>query len=185
MKLTENQTLEQILESAIVASWQDLTNGAQPGLIHVEYNFTAGGTLDDLRIWSSITRGHWLLTCEYGMSASKSHSGGVRFDNGYHSEGLAHTLEFVMSHGSRNRSGPDLGPRSLRPRQISPPRACPGLTFGFLHVDRWPILASARNPHARYSLTCSVLIGKRFERDSPLGGSLAVQHDSASQHDDI
>jgi hypothetical protein len=118
MKLTENQTLEQILESAIVASWQDLTNGAQPGLIHVEYNFTAGGTLDDLRIWSSITRGHWLLTCEYGMSASKSHSGGVRFDNGYHSEGLAHTLEFVMQRQNAFALPPNLG----RPGLLQIPR---------------------------------------------------------------
>jgi hypothetical protein len=55
MKLTENHTLEQILEFAIVASWQDLTNGAEPELIHIEYNF-AGRTLDDLRVWSSVTR---------------------------------------------------------------------------------------------------------------------------------
>jgi hypothetical protein len=48
MKLTENQTLEQILESVIVASWQDLTNGAEPELIQIEYNLAAG-TLDDLR----------------------------------------------------------------------------------------------------------------------------------------
>jgi hypothetical protein len=96
MKLTESNTLEQILESAIVASWKELTNGAEPELIHIEYNLSVGGTVDDLRIWSSITRGHWLLICEYGMSASKSHSGGVRFDNGYHSEGLTHTVEFVM-----------------------------------------------------------------------------------------
>jgi hypothetical protein len=43
VKRGENQSLEQILESAIVASWEDLTNGAQPGLIHIEYNFAAGG----------------------------------------------------------------------------------------------------------------------------------------------
>ena len=49
MKLTENLTLEQILESAIVASWKSLTNGAQPELIHIEFNF-AGGTLDDLKM---------------------------------------------------------------------------------------------------------------------------------------
>ena len=97
MKLTENLTLEQILESAIVASWKSRTNGAQDELIHIEYNF-AGGTLDDLKIWSSWTRGHWLLVCEYWMSASNSHRSGLRFDNGYHSEGLAHTLEFLMQH---------------------------------------------------------------------------------------
>jgi len=58
MKFTDNHTLEQILESAIVASWEGLTNGASPERIHIEYNFTAGGTVDDLRIWSSIARGH-------------------------------------------------------------------------------------------------------------------------------
>lgn len=30
------------------------------------------------------------------MSPSTFHGTGVRFDNGYESEGLAHTLEFVM-----------------------------------------------------------------------------------------
>jgi hypothetical protein len=117
MKLTENQTLEQVLESVIVASWQDLTNGAEPELIHIEYNLAAG-TLDDLRIWSSITRGHWLLICEYWMSASDSHSRGMRFDNGYHSEGLAHTLEFVMQRQNAFALPPNLG----RPGLLQIPR---------------------------------------------------------------
>jgi hypothetical protein len=118
MKLTENHTLEQILESAIVASWKELTNGAQPELIQIEYNLTAGGTLDDLRIWSSITRGHWLLICEYWMSASDSHNSGMRFDNGYHSEGLAHTLEFVMQRQNAFALPPNLG----RPGLLQIPR---------------------------------------------------------------
>lgn len=113
MKLRENHTLEQILESAIVAFWQDLTNGAQPKLIHIEYNFAVGGTLEDLKIWSSIARGHWLLVCEYWMSASKSHSSGVHFDNGYHSEGLAHMLEFVMQGQNRFALPPNLGRTGL------------------------------------------------------------------------
>ena len=119
MKFTENHTLEQILESAIVASWKDLTNGAQPGLIHIEYDFTAGGNVDDLRIWSSIARGHWLLVCEYSLCASNSHSSGVRFDNGYHSEGLAHALEFVMQHQNAFALPPKLGRPGLL--QISRP----------------------------------------------------------------
>lgn len=109
MKLNENQSLEQILESAIVASWKDLTNGVHPGLLHIEYNFAPGGTLDDLRIWSSLTRGHWLLVCEYWMSASNSHSSGVRFETGYHSEGLAHSLEFVMQRQNAFALPPNLG----------------------------------------------------------------------------
>ena len=113
MKLSANHTLEQILEYAIVASWKDLTHGVQPGLIHIEYNLAAGGTLDDLRIWSSITRGHWLLVCEYWMSASNSHGSGVRFENGYHSEGLAHTLELVMQHQNVFALPHNLGPQGL------------------------------------------------------------------------
>jgi hypothetical protein len=118
MKFTENHTLAQILESAIVASWEDLTNGTQPGLIHIEYDLTAGGTVDDLRIWCSITRGHWLLICKYWMYASNSHSSGVRFDNGYHSEGLARTLEFVMQHQNAFALPPNLG----RPGLVQIPR---------------------------------------------------------------
>ena len=118
MKLSESQSLEQMLESAIVASWKDLTNGAQPELIHVEYNSLAGGTLDGLKIWSSMARGHWLLVCEYRMYASKSHSGGVLFDNGYHSEGLAHALEFVMQHQNAFALPPNLG----RPGLLQIPR---------------------------------------------------------------
>lgn len=118
MKLSESQSLEQMLESAIVASWKDLTNGAQPELIHVEYNSLAGGTLDGLKIWSSMARGHWLLVCEYSMWASNSHSSGVRFDNGYHSEGLAHALEFVMQHQNAFALPPNLG----RPGLLQIPR---------------------------------------------------------------
>jgi hypothetical protein len=44
-------SLERILESAIVASWPDLTRGISVGLIHIEYGFAAGGTLDYLKAW--------------------------------------------------------------------------------------------------------------------------------------
>jgi hypothetical protein len=91
-------SLEEILESAIVVSWPDLVRDAQTGLIHIEYGFASTGTLDYLKVWSSTTRGHWLLACEYWMSASTFHSTGVHFNNGYKSEGLGHILEFVMEH---------------------------------------------------------------------------------------
>jgi hypothetical protein len=96
----EKQSLDRILESAIVVSWDDLMRDAQTGLIHVEYGFAPSGTLDFLKVWSSLTRGHWLLACEYWMSATTFHGSGVRFDNGYESEGLANILEFVMQHQS-------------------------------------------------------------------------------------
>jgi hypothetical protein len=138
MKLTENLTLEEILESAIVASWESLTNGAQPELIHIEYNFAAG-TLDDLRIWSSLTRGHWLLVCEYWMSASGSHRSGVRFDNGYYSEGLAHIIEFVMQRQNAFALPANVGRPGLlqipRPTEAEIAAAAVSVREAFDHVD--------------------------------------------------
>jgi hypothetical protein len=99
MKLNEkDENIEQILESAVVVNWADLIRGGQPGLIHIEYGFAPSGTLDYLKVWSSIKRGYWLLACTYWMSASESHDAGVHFDNGFESKGLAHILEVVMQH---------------------------------------------------------------------------------------
>ena len=36
MKLSESQSLERILESAVIVTWADLMHGAQTGLIHIE-----------------------------------------------------------------------------------------------------------------------------------------------------
>jgi hypothetical protein len=60
--MNPNGNLEQILESAVVISLADLMRGAEIGLVHVEYGFAPTGTLE---VRSSITRGHWLLACEY------------------------------------------------------------------------------------------------------------------------
>ena len=98
MNANERQSLERILECAVVASWIDLMRGAQAGLIHIEYGFAAGGTLDYLKFWSSIRRGHWLLAVEYWMSPSKSHSTGVHFENGCESDALKRFLDLAMQH---------------------------------------------------------------------------------------
>src|SRR5690349_11451577 len=98
MKHDGNQSLERTLESAVIVSWADLMQGAQSGLIHIEYGFALPGTLDYLKVWSSPSRGRWLLACEYWMSESAFHSVGVRFDNGYESAGLSNVLEHVMQH---------------------------------------------------------------------------------------
>ncbi len=117
--MKNDRSLDHILESAVISSWTALTRGAQTGLIHIEYGFAGGGTLDHLKVWSSLTRGHWLLACEYWMSPSTFHGTGVRFDNGYESEGLAHILESVMQHQNSFVLPPNLGRQGLL--QISTP----------------------------------------------------------------
>jgi hypothetical protein len=109
------------LNQAVVISWDDLMRGAPTGLIHIEYGFSAGGTLDYLKVWSSLTRGHWLLACQYWMSANTFHSAGVGFENGYKSEGLAHILEIAMQHQNWFVVPPNLGRQGLL--QISTPTA--------------------------------------------------------------
>jgi hypothetical protein len=116
-----NGDLERILESAVVVSWADLTRGTPTSLIQIEYGFTVGGTLDYLKLWSSLTRGHWLLACQYWMSANTFHDAGIGFENGYKSEGLAHILEFTMQHQNSFVLPPNLGRQGLL--QISTPTA--------------------------------------------------------------
>ena len=117
--MNPNGNLEQILESAVVISWADLMRGTGTGLIHIEYGFAAGGTLDYLKVWSSLTRGHWLLACEYWMSANNFHSAGIGFENGYQSAGLAQILEVAMEHQNSFVLPSNLGRQGLL--QISTP----------------------------------------------------------------
>jgi hypothetical protein len=87
----------------------------------MEYGFAAGETLDCLKIWSSLSRGHWLLACQYWMSAKAFHGAGVGFNNGYKSDGLAHILEITMQHQNSFVLSPNLGRQGLL--QISTPTA--------------------------------------------------------------
>jgi hypothetical protein len=113
MNTKESQSLERMLQYAVLVSWTDLMRGAQTGLIHIEYGFAAGGTLDYLKFLSSISRGHWLLALEYWTSPSKSHSIGVHFDNGYESETLKHILDSVMKHQTEFSLPVDFGRQGL------------------------------------------------------------------------
>jgi len=113
MNTNESQSLERMLGYAVVVSWAELMRGAQTGLIHIEYGFAAGGTLDYLKFLSSISRGHWLLAVEYWASPSKSHSAGVHFENGYESEALKHILDSVMQHQTEFSLPVDFGRQGL------------------------------------------------------------------------
>jgi hypothetical protein len=119
MEPKEIQKLEQLLEAAIVVSWADLMHGSEAGLIHVEYGFAQGGTVDYLKVWSSLTRGHWLLAGEYWMSASEYHDAGAHLEDGYQSEGLSNTLEFLMQNQDAFVLPKDLDRKGLL--QISTP----------------------------------------------------------------
>lgn len=113
MNFDEKPGLDQTLESAIVVSWADLMRGLPAGVIHIEYGFNTTGTVDYLKILSSVSRGHWLVACEYWMAGSTSHPAGISFENGYQSERLARILQSVMAHQSSFVAPPNLGRERL------------------------------------------------------------------------
>jgi len=90
-----------------------LVRNAQVGLIQIEYGFAAGGTIDYLKFWTSISRGHWLLAVEYWASLSESHDTGVHFENGYESDALMHVLQTVMQNQTEFLLPVDLGRQGL------------------------------------------------------------------------
>jgi len=113
MDASERQCWERILESAAIMSWADLVRNAQTDLIQIEYGFAAGGTIDYLKFWVSISRGHWLLALEYRTSLSDSHDTGVHFENGYQSDTLKHVLQTVMQHQAEFSLPVDFGRQGL------------------------------------------------------------------------
>jgi hypothetical protein len=92
------QPIEEALRSAVIVSWSELIRSGLAGSIHVEYDFTSGGGLDCLQVWTSKKKGYWLLACTFRMSVSESHGTGIHFDNGYYSERLADNLRVLMHH---------------------------------------------------------------------------------------
>lgn len=86
---------------------------ARSGLIHLEYAFASDGSLEYLKVWSSVIRGRWNLACQCWMSSSASHRPGIHFENGFQSEGLAQTLDFITQHQQAFSPSPDFGRTGL------------------------------------------------------------------------
>lgn len=91
--------LFRLLECAAILSWEDLMPAAaQSDVIYIEYPTKVSPLLEYLMIWSSTRRGYWDPVGEYWMCATSSHSSGLSFGNGYHSDDLARMLDLVMQH---------------------------------------------------------------------------------------
>ena len=90
--------LDAMLANALVLSWSDLIPELTSGLIHVEYRVGSQGAVEYLKVWAAPTRGQWDLVCQDFMRSSASCPGGLRFANGYKSEGLAKLLNQIMQH---------------------------------------------------------------------------------------
>jgi len=88
--------LDKALEFAVIVSWEDLLKVTNPCSARVEYRCEPGTSLDYLSVWSVRAGGEQDLVCDYWTWTSSAHPGGVRFSNGFASDRLGQTLDFVL-----------------------------------------------------------------------------------------
>jgi len=87
-------TLDHLIESAVVVTWNDLLQGQPAGLVQVEYHVGSERSVDCLKMWRSTLRGYSSLICNY--SVGPAWSSGPCFSNGFHSRDLGRLLESIM-----------------------------------------------------------------------------------------
>lgn len=108
------QSLDQLLNSAVVLNWHSLTQASTPGRVRVEYHIGSDGGLENLKIWDS-AREYWSLICDY--STHRGWSDGPRFCNGYHSRSLSRLLQSIAMNQRR------CSPNTNGMLEVGPPTA--------------------------------------------------------------
>jgi hypothetical protein len=87
-----------LLESAVILSWNELLKSSRGGLVHVEYGTAPEPSLQYVKIWLATSRGAWNLICEYWISSGfkSAPPAGLTFSNGFHSATLTEILDATM-----------------------------------------------------------------------------------------
>ncbi len=119
MNAIAGQTLDRVLEAAVIRNWPDLVPDGNMAQIHIEYEFGKAGNIAFLQIWSSQSRGIWHLVCTFAVGASSASSSGIQFANGYASSQLQKTLTCLLEHQDVFVPPPNLHRNGLV--QIAPP----------------------------------------------------------------
>ena len=93
-----NNAIERILECALYLNWKDFAGDSSPVAVRMEYRTGSTRWLKCLKLWSSASRGHWKLVCEYWMEANPTQRQGITFSKSYSSPGFARMLDAIMQH---------------------------------------------------------------------------------------
>jgi hypothetical protein len=101
--------LDNAFHYAVTLAWDDLKKPIVPRSIRVEYLCEPGTAMDHLSVWSVRARGYQDLVCGYWTRGSSAHPTGTCFENGYYSDQLARTLEFIMSNQGQFTRPADAG----------------------------------------------------------------------------
>jgi hypothetical protein len=89
--------LDKALRLAVVQAWKDLLKDATLCSVRVEYEQTTGTSLDQLHIWADMPKGYQFLICRFLTNSTSACPSGPCFANGYHSDKLAQSLNFIMA----------------------------------------------------------------------------------------
>jgi len=102
-----NLELQNVLESAVILSWNELLSGFDSAMVHVEYATAPEPCLQYLKMWRSMKQGKWDLVCEYWISAGSAGTPpvGLTFGRGYHSPLLSEILGCLLR---QQRGTPDV-----------------------------------------------------------------------------
>ena len=112
------QSLDQMLNSAVVLNWDVLIRSSTAGRVRVEYHVGTDGALEYLKLWS-VSQEYWSLICEY--SVHPGWSDGPRFCNGFHSRSLSRLLQSIMM--NQTLCSHSCSPNTNSALEVRPPTA--------------------------------------------------------------
>lgn len=101
--------LDNAFHYAVILAWDDLKKPIEPRSIRVEYLCEPGTALDHVSVWSVRAQGYQDLVCDYWTRIPSAHPTSTCFENGYYSDQLARTLEFIMSNQGQFTRPADAG----------------------------------------------------------------------------
>ena len=93
-----NNRIDRMLECAVYLNWKDFASDSSPMAMRVEYRTGPTPSLKCLKLWSSVSRGHWKLVCEYWTQPNPIQQQGITFSKSYSSPGLTRMLNAIMQH---------------------------------------------------------------------------------------
>jgi hypothetical protein len=89
--------LDKAFEFTVILAWEDLAKISDLCSVRVEYQCEPGKPAGRVSVWSTGADGNQKLVCDCWTSESLTHDGGPHFRNGYCSDKLAKTFDFIMT----------------------------------------------------------------------------------------
>jgi len=90
--------INRILECAVYLHWKDFAFDSLPVAVRMKYRTGSTRSLKCLKLWSSVSQGHWKLVCEYWMEPNPIQRQGITFSESYLSPGFTRMLDAIMQH---------------------------------------------------------------------------------------